>query len=62
MPDWTQLAHARSLDIPTEQLERIAPPLNGLETAFRPLPAALPFAAYPADAFAVEPFEEEGIA
>lgn len=37
MKDWTLLAKAAGLDIPDKDLDRIAPPLNALEDAFRPL-------------------------
>ena len=37
MTDWHAIARARGLDIPAEAVERIAPSLNGLEAAFRPL-------------------------
>ena len=37
MPDWIAVAQARELDIPPEQLRKIAPALDSLEEAFRPL-------------------------
>ena len=48
MTDWTALAHARGLEIPDEAVARIAPALDGLEQAFRPLLAKLPHAMEPA--------------
>jgi hypothetical protein len=48
MTNWPALAAARGLDIPQEALERIAPSLEGLEAAFRPLLAKLPFTLEPA--------------
>jgi hypothetical protein len=48
MTDWTALARARGLDIPAVAVERIAPSLEALEQAFRPLPGKLDFAAEPA--------------
>lgn len=35
--DWKAVAAVFAPEIPAEQLERIAPSLNGLESAFRPL-------------------------
>ncbi len=35
--NWRELAAARGLDIPDEQIDRIAPALEALEAAFRPL-------------------------
>jgi hypothetical protein len=40
--DWHELAKARQMDIPKEQIELLAPTLTALETAFRPLAAMLP--------------------
>jgi hypothetical protein len=37
MKNWLAIAHAMNLDIPNEQLIRIAPSLDGLESAFAPL-------------------------
>lgn len=39
--DWKAAAAALAPDIPAEQIERIAPSLDGLEAAFRPLTAKL---------------------
>jgi len=44
MTDWIALAKARGLDIPKETLQ----PLTGLEQAFEPLKAKLPFSLEPA--------------
>lgn len=41
MTDWKTVARARGLDIPDEALDGIAPALNALEAAFRPLVARL---------------------
>lgn len=35
--DWKAVAAVLAPDIPAEQVERLAPSLNGLEAAFRPL-------------------------
>ena len=48
MTDWIALSRARGLDIPEDQVARLAPSLDGLEQAFRPLPARLPFEIEPA--------------
>ncbi len=45
-------------DIPEEALERIAPVLDALEAAFRPLAAAIPEDVEPAVTFKAE--EDEG--
>lgn len=42
MTDWTALAVARNLDIPAEDMAKIAPILDALEAAFRPLTRQLP--------------------
>jgi hypothetical protein len=48
MIDWKAAAHARELNIPDEALDRIAPALDALETAFRPLVSQLPHEVEPA--------------
>jgi hypothetical protein len=48
MTNWPALAAARGLDIPHEAVERIAPSLEALEQAFRPLLAKLPLTLEPA--------------
>ena len=48
MTDWKALAQARGLDIPPASVEAIAPSLEGLEQAFRPLLTKLPFTLEPA--------------
>jgi len=40
--DWRALAQARGLEIPAAELDRIAPALDALEQAFRPLAERLP--------------------
>ncbi len=47
MTHWTAIAQARALDIPLNAVEAIAPSLDGLEQAFRPLVAKLPFTLEP---------------
>ncbi len=44
MTDWNALATARNLDIPPEDIAKIAPVLDALEQTFRPLLKELPVA------------------
>jgi hypothetical protein len=37
MPDWNAIADARKLNIPPEDMAKVAPVLDALEEAFRPL-------------------------
>jgi len=37
MKNWRAIAQAYGLDLPPRELDRIAPPLDALEEAFRPL-------------------------
>lgn len=37
MKDWRAIAKASGVEIPAPDLDRIAPPLDALEAAFRPL-------------------------
>ena len=37
MKNWLEIAHAMNLEIPNEQLIRIGPSLDGLESAFAPM-------------------------
>ena len=46
--DWKAAAAAFAPGIPAEQIEKIAPSLEGLESAFRPLVARLPLETEPA--------------
>ena len=57
--DWKKIARASGLAIPEDQLDRLAPTLDALEAAYRPLVRALPPSADPAPAFrpAEEPAE-----
>jgi len=48
MIDWKAIAHARALNIPDEAVEAMAPALDALEAAFRPLVARLPHDVEPA--------------
>ena len=51
MKNWLAIAHAMNLDIPDEQLARIAPSLDGLEAAFAPLRNGISSAMDPASIF-----------
>ena len=48
MTDWIALSRARGLDIPEDQVAQIAPSMEALEQAFRPLLAKLPYDLEPA--------------
>jgi hypothetical protein len=45
MTDWKQVSRALNTSIPDAQLERIAPTLEQLEAAFRPLTKTIPHGA-----------------
>lgn len=49
--DWKAVARALAPDIPEAEVERIAPALDALETAFRPLAAEIPHETEPAVLF-----------
>ena len=49
--DWKAVARALAPDIPEAEVERIAPALDALETAFRPLAAEIPHETEPAGLF-----------
>ena len=51
MKNWPAIAHAMNLDIPNEQLVRIATSLDGLEIAFAPLRTGISAATDPASIF-----------
>jgi hypothetical protein len=51
MKNWTKIAEAMRPEIPAADLERIAPPLEALEAAFRPLTARIPLDVEPAVVF-----------
>ena len=48
MTDWMALARARGLDIPDEQIARLAPSLEALVRDFAPLKAKIPHELEPA--------------
>ena len=55
MKNWKQMAEAAGLAIP--DIERIAPALDGLEAAFRPLIKTIPHDVEPALIFRAAPEE-----
>jgi hypothetical protein len=60
MKNWKQMAESGGLEIP--DIERIVPPLDALEAAFRPLVRAIPHDVEPALTFravAEDPPEEQ---
>jgi hypothetical protein len=58
MKNWRALAEAYGLDLPASQLDRIAPPLDALEEAFRPLVRDLTPGIEPAVAFSADEDEQ----
>ncbi len=54
MSDWRKIAEARGLEISEDEAARIARTLEALETAFRPLAAAIPEDVEPAVTFRAE--------
>ena len=56
--DWTVIAKAAGLNIPAEELARIAAPLEALEETLRPLVKDLPPELEPAVEFRAEGEEE----
>lgn len=59
MKNWKQAAAALDLGISEAEMDTIAPNLDALEKAFRPLVAKIPLETDPAIAFAAAPEEEE---
>jgi hypothetical protein len=51
--DWRAIARARGMELPTEDLERVAGPLEALEEVFRPLADGLGPEAEPAVEFRI---------
>ena len=54
MKDWRAIAKAHGLDLSARELDRIAPPLEALEAAFRPLVRELTPGMEPAVAFSAD--------
>ena len=59
MKNWKKIAEASGLRIPEPDLDRIAPALDALEAAFRPLAKDIPHDVEPAVAFYVFPERAE---
>ena len=58
MTDWKAIARGRGLAIPETDVEAIAPRLDALEAAFRPLAAKLTPDQEPAAVFRADPESE----
>jgi hypothetical protein len=54
MKDWRAIAKAHGLDLSAGELDRMVPPLDALEAAFRPLVADLGPGIEPSVSFSVE--------
>ncbi len=54
MKDWKKIASGNGLEIPDADIERIAPALDSLESAFRPLTGRIPGEIEPAVIFQAE--------
>jgi hypothetical protein len=55
MKNWKKIAEAHDLRIPDADLDRIAPSLDALEAAFRPLAKTIPDDIEPAITFRLQP-------
>jgi hypothetical protein len=55
MKNWNKIAEANDLRIPETDIQRIAPALDALEAAFRPLAKNIPDDIEPAVSFRVFP-------
>jgi len=51
---WQAIAQAQGIEIPAAEWDRIAPPLDAVERAFRQLTAGLPSGLEPALGFSAE--------
>ena len=58
MRNWKQIACGLSLAIPESDIEKIAPVMDGLEAAFRPLADEIPHDVEPAVVFQIAPPEQ----
>ena len=59
MTNWKALVAARGLDISDEELDRIQPMLDKLESVFEPLTARIPFGTEPAIVLRCKPKDED---
>jgi len=55
MKDWKKIASGHGLNIPETDLDKIAPALDTLEAAFRPLVETIPHDVEPAVTFSIPP-------
>lgn len=55
--NWKSIAEALNLGIPPQDLEKIAPVLDAMDAAFRPLVETIPLDTEPAITFACRPEE-----
>ena len=55
MKNWKKIAEGNDLRIPESDLERIAPSLDAMESAFRPLTKTIPDDVEPAVTFRIPP-------
>lgn len=58
MRNWKQIASGFNLSIPESDIEKIAPVMDGLEAAFRPLARRVPHEVEPAVVFQIPPEEQ----
>jgi hypothetical protein len=59
MTNWKALVAARGLDISDEELDRIQPMLDKLESVFEPLTARIPFGTEPVIVLRCNPQDED---
>ena len=59
MTNWKVLVAARGLDISDEELDRIQPTLDRLESVFEPLTARIPFGTEPVIILRCEPEDKD---
>ena len=55
MKNWKKIAQSSDIKIPETEIERLAPSLDALEAAFRPLVNTIPDDIEPAVTFRIEP-------
>jgi len=58
MRNWKQIASGLNLDVPESDVEKIAPVMDGLEAAFRPLAGKIPHDVEPAVVFQIVPEDQ----
>lgn len=55
MKNWKKIAEGNDVHVPESDLEHIAPALDALESAFRPLARSIPDEVEPAITFVIQP-------